>query len=347
MRSLRRKLWFIKLSHREYWPVWVYYFPVWIQHFWLALKVKNLFFFLATNPGIEGFILSDSKHKTLELVPPKHRPKSIRTVPGMCTGTISAALGQAGISFPLIAKPDVGFRGIKVHKIGEAAHLEAVLGKYNIPFLLQEYCSYPLELGIFYYRIPGAPKGCIPSITIKEFLTVEGTGKHSLNELVAANPRAALQRNRLKVKFAGIWEQVLPYGQKLELESVGNHNLGTVFHDGSAFADHQLCSIFDTLSHQMEGFYFGRFDIRAESWEALKSEGRYTILEVNGVGGEPTHIYDPAVSLTRAWKDLCESWRIAARIAEKNIANGATKPSYAQARKLWDTYSAYRSSLFM
>jgi hypothetical protein len=96
----------------------------------------------------------------------------------------------------------------------------------------------------------------------------------------------------------------------------------------------------------MEGFYFGRFDIRAESWDALKDQGRYMILEVNGVGGEPTHIYDPTISLLKAWKDLCKSWRIAADIAEKNIRSGRCRPSYAQARQLWDSYTSYRAALF-
>jgi hypothetical protein len=346
MKVLNRKSWFIKLTQREFWPMWVYYFPVWIQHFWLAVKVKNLFFFLATNPGINGFILSDSKYETMKLVPERYRPKSIRVVPGMVGKTIMSAMEQEEIRFPVILKPDIGFRGIKVHKVLDKKQLETTLGKFSMPFLLQEYCPYPLELGIFYYRIPDNPRGCIFSITIKEFLSVEGNGRDTLEELVASIPRAVVQYKRLKEKFKYSWNRVLPFGERLELEPVGNHNLGTMFLDGSIWADDKLRAVFDKLSYQMEGFYFGRFDIRAESWEALKDENRYTILEVNGVGGEPTHIYDPAVSLIRAWKDLCKTWRIAATIAEMNIINGTSKPSYAQARKLWDTYTSNRMSLF-
>ncbi len=345
MGSLKQKTWVIRLLHREYWPGWIYYIPVWIQHFWLSARVKNVFFFLATNPAIEGFILSDSKYRTMQLIPDRYRPGSILLLPGMSVEGVLKVMDELHITFPVIVKPDIGFRGIKVRKVAHGAELALVLNNQKIPFLLQEYCSHPLELGIFYYRYPGSPKGCIPSITIKEFLTVEGTGSHTLEELVSRNPRALLQAGTVRERFPDRWDQILPEGKVLELEPIGNHNRGTRFIDGSHKADAVLRAVFDTLSHEMEGFYFGRFDIRTPSWEALKERREFAVLEMNGVGGEPTHIYDPAHSLFKAWKDLCSSWRVAAKIAEKNIGNGTMRPTYTKARTLWRSYVAYKSDL--
>jgi len=345
VKSLQTRTWYIRLVNWEYWPVWMFYFPVWIQHFWLSLKVRNLFFFLATNPAIEGFILSDSKFKTLQLVPERHRPLSLLVPQGTSTAELIKKMRDSGMRFPVMLKPDVGFRGLKVQKIENEDMLQKSLSGQHLTYLLQAYCSHPLEIGVFYYRFPDDARGCIPSITIKEFLKARGDGKHTLEELVNLNPRAVLQRNRLRDKFSGFWTKVLPEGVILELEPVGNHNRGTRFRDGSHLVDEKLLQVFDRLNREMEGFYFGRFDIRAASWEAIKEQGAFTILEVNGVGGEPTHIYDPDNSLMGAWKDLCYSWRVAASIAARNMQRDGNRPTYRRARGLWDSYKIYREGL--
>jgi len=345
MHSLRNKPWYIRLTNWEYWPMWVFYFPVWIQHFWLSIKVRNPFFFLATNPVIDGFILSDSKYRTMQLVPPRYRPKSLLVKPGKPAVDVVKEMQEAGIEFPVILKPDIGFRGLKVQKVEDKESLERILPGQKLTYLLQEYCSHPLEIGIFYFRYPDSPGGCIPSITLKDFLSVTGDGTHTLEELIGFNSRAVLQRARLRDTFKKSWGQILPEGCVCELDPVGNHNRGTRFRDGSGLADDKLLNIFDDLNRDMEGFYFGRFDIRAASWEALKEQREFTILEVNGVGGEPTHIYDPANSLLKAWKDLCFSWKVAAKIADQNMRRDGNRPTYGRARGLWRSYTAYRSAL--
>jgi hypothetical protein len=342
---MRYKPWFIRLANCEYWPVWIYYVPVWIQHFWLALRVRNLFFFLRTNPAIEGFILSDSKSKTLQLVPEAHRPRTVLLPQGASTEKGVAAVAASGMTFPVILKPDIGFRGIKVHVVEHREQLEQLLSNQGLPLMLQEYCAGPLEIGIFYYRYPNEDKGCIPSITIKENLVVTGNGRSTLEELIILNPRAILQKARLKKKFQHKWHQVPGNGEQITLETIGNHNRGTLFKNGNHLMDQALLDIFDKLNYQMKGFYFGRFDIRTSSWEALKDRHEFKILEVNGVGGEPTHIYDPETSLIKAWRDLCFTWRVASRIAQINISDGMSKPTYLEARSLWRKYVSYKSDL--
>lgn len=347
MMSIRCKQWYIKLTNWEYWPSWVFYIPVWIQHFWLSLKVRNLFFFLATNPIIEGFILSDSKFKTLQLVPDEHKPKSIFVAVGNTKAMVLEAMGKMGIFFPVIMKPDIGFRGLKVIKLDNEAMLGAALLTMGVSYILQEYVAYPMELGIFYYRYPDEISGNIPSITVKEFLTVEGNGKDTLKELVFQNPRAILQKENIKTRFGQYWGDVIPRGETLILEAIGNHNLGTKFKNGNHLLDDKLLEVFDELSHNMNGFYFGRFDIKVKSLRNIKLKKEYKIIEVNGVGGEPTHIYDPDYSFITACRDLCFVWRVAAKIAYLNFEKGIKKPSYSDARKRWMDYSTYKAKLYI
>jgi hypothetical protein len=42
------------------------------------------------------------------------------------------------------------------------------------------------------------------------------------------------------------------------------------------------------------------------------------VLELNGVGAEAAHIYDPAVSLIDAYRSLFRQWRIAFEIGAQN-----------------------------
>lgn len=346
MWSLKTKAWYIKLTNIEYWPSWFFYIPVWIQHAWLAIKTKNLFFFLSTNPAIDGFVLSDSKFKTLQIVPDAFKPKMVFVKAKSFDTSVLEEMKYANIKFPIILKPDIGFRGLKVSKIDNTATLKIALSTLSVDYIIQEYIDAPLEVGIFYYRFPNENKGHIPSITLKAFLEITGDGKYTLSELVSQNPRAIIQKETLSEKFSESWNSVIPEGKKITLEEIGNHNRGTKFINGSHLVDDALLQVFDDLSHHMKDFYFGRFDIKVASMKALKRGDGFKILEVNGVGGEPTHIYDPNTSVIKAWKDLCFTWRVAAKIAAINFEKGIEKPTYRFAKTKWNLYTSYKTKFY-
>ncbi|UOB18255.1 D-alanine--D-alanine ligase [Abyssalbus ytuae] len=338
---------YIKLTSWEYWPMWILYIPVWIQHFWLSIKARSLFFFLKTNPGIkEGFILSDSKYNTLKLVPKEYLPETILIRKDNSFQTVIVQMKQAKISFPVIFKPDIGFRGLLVHKINNEKELRNILETIKVDYLLQEYIDYKVEIGIFYMRLPKKPKGKIPSITIKEFLSVTGNGINTLEELISKKPRAILHKNKLKNKFKDSWNDIVPEGKKIVLESIGNHNRGTKFMNGNYLYDENLQKVFDDLNKKMPGFYFGRFDIRTRSVEDLKQGANFKILEVNGVGAEPTHVYDPDYKLVKAWKDMLYLWKMIYKIAMQNKKQGEKFPVYPEAKKRWRFYKDYKKLAF-
>ncbi|MDW5290168.1 hypothetical protein [Formosa sp. PL04] len=344
--SLKTKPWYIKFTNVEYWPSWFFYIPVWIQHGWLAIKTKNLFFFLSTNPAIDGFILSDSKFKTLQLVPNVFKPNMLFVRINTSAKKVFEGMEIANINFPIILKPDIGFRGLKVSKIDTINMLESALADLRVDHIIQEYIEAPLEIGIFYYRYPNESKGYIPSFTIKAFLEIKGDGKHTLAELINQNPRAILHKDKLNKKFNKTWNTIISEGEIVTLEKIGNHNRGTQFINGNDLVDDALLKVFDNLSHSMKDFYFGRFDIKVASIEALKMGENYKILEVNGVGGEPTHIYDANTSIFKAWKDLCFTWRVAAKIALINFEKGIEKPTYRNAKIKWNLYTSYKTKLY-
>src|SRR5690606_8742856 len=308
---------------------------------------KSLFFFLKVNPAIDdGFILSDSKFKTLQLVPEPYLPKTIFVDKNHTFNNLFESLNEALIYFPVILKPDIGYRGLLVHKINDAKELEKVLKNIKVDYILQEYVDFQLEIGVFYFRLPNNISGSIPSITIKEFLSVTGDGIKILKELIDEQPRAILQRDKLKHNFKELWDKVIPDGEKITLEFIGNHNRGTKFVNGYYLYDKKLLKVFDNLNKNMPGFYFGRFDIRTKSIEDLKNGKNFKILEVNGVGAEPTHVYDPDYKLLRAWRDMLYLWKIKYVIAMQNNQNGEKFPLYPEARKRWRSFKNYKKIAF-
>ncbi len=56
--------------------------------------------------------------------------------------------------------------------------------------------------------------------------------------------------------------------------------------------------------------------------EELKAGKNFTIIELNGAGSEPTHIYDPAHSVFFAWKEIARHLALLYRISVANHKRG-------------------------
>ena len=111
---------------------------------------------------------------------------------------------------------------------------------------------------------------------------------------------------------------VLRNGEELVLVPYGNHVRGAKFLDDSQLIDEQLTKTIDSICKKVDGFYFGRLDIRYNDWEELKQGKNFSIIELNGSGSEPTHIYDPKHSVFWAWKEIAKHWKILYLVSKLN-----------------------------
>ncbi len=330
-KKLIRSDFFIKLRNWEYWPFGIIQFPVFFYFFWLAIKSRSLVFFSASNPGIVmGGMFGESKYDVIKRIPSQYIPPTILiTLP--CTAeTVAERLRSEGFSFPVIFKPELGERGFMVTRIDTITDIQKYLEQIKINFLVQKLVDLPLEFGVFYSRLPTAPIGKVVSIVKKEMLSVTGDGRSSLQELILNNDRAKLQWKKLKETYHNRLEEVIPASTKIEIVSIGNHAMGTKFLNGNDLINEKLSSTFDHISKRIEGFYFGRFDIRCASLEDLY-EGRIMVLELNGCGAEPAHIYDPDFHLLDAIGELLKHWQTIFEIARQNHQKGIRYLSLKQA----------------
>ena len=107
-----------KLTHWEYWPSYMIYLPLVPYGLYLALKARSFGFFSAVNPSFKGSGNGlESKYKILQLLPDKNRPQSIFIPKMVPLNIVLEKMRLLNLSFPLIAKPDIGFRGLLVKKI--------------------------------------------------------------------------------------------------------------------------------------------------------------------------------------------------------------------------------------
>jgi hypothetical protein len=125
----------------------------------------------------------------------------------------------------------------------------------------------------------------------------------------------------------------------IELVSIGNHCLGTKFLDGSHLINERLSQTFDTISKHIDGFYFGRFDLRCKSVEDLYA-GNVKVMELNGCGAEPAHIYNPGYPIMRAVGELIAHWRNIFIISKENANRGIRYTTFKDALVYYRRFKA-------
>lgn len=325
MNNIKTPLFLIKFANYEYWPWWFFYIPILPYWLWLSIKTRSLAFFTATNTNIElGGFFGESKIEILHQIPVKYRPKTVYIKKN---DTLNIE-NQNEISFPLVAKPNIGERGFEVEKINNIAELTKYHNRADCEYILQEFINYPIELGILYYRLPNEEKGFVTSITIKEFMSVIGDGKSSILQLMKKSTRARFQIKSMKEKLGARINTIISKDEKLVLEPIGNHCRGTRFINGNYLINEKLNTVFNAISKDMTGFYYGRFDLKVKSIEDLYEGENIKIMELNGASSEPGHIYDSSYGLFNACRNLMFHWNLLAKIAIQNSSRGIKPVSF-------------------
>jgi hypothetical protein len=319
MRKILYHPFFIKLFHWEYWPFHIVYGPIYLYWFWLCAKARSFFFFNTSNPSIiNGGFLMESKKEIYDLIPDAYYPATLFFKAGTSPDKIIEEVSEKQLQFPLIGKPDIGMQGKGVKKLADREELAEYALNSKVDFLVQAFIPYEKEVGIFYYRYPDEVKGNISGIVGKEFLSITGDGVSGMETLLQKEKRYILQLPVLRKTYGSELKTVLKHGEEYLLVPYGNHVRGAKFIDASNLIDDQLTRSIDHICQNVEGFYFGRLDIRYNSWEELKQGKNFSIIELNGAGSEPTHMYDPKHSIFFAWKEIIRHWNILARISRIN-----------------------------
>ena len=310
---------FIKLFNWEYWNSNIINAPIFFYWAYLSIRAKSLFFFNASNPTIEngGFVM-EKKSGIYDQMPQAYYPKTLLVNVDLSTSKIRNLIESKSFNFPAIVKPDIGGKGRGVKKVEDIEEAIAYIKFANFPMLVQELVTYKYEAGIFYYRYPWEDTGTISGIVSKDFVSVLGDGKSTVEQLLLQNPRYVLQMDALRKMQEINLAEIIISGEEKVLVAFGNHARGAKFIDDSNKITPKLIQKIDAICKQVPEFYFGRLDVMYKNWNDLENGENLSIIELNGAGSEPTHIYDPSHSIFFAWKEIAKHLKIMWRISMYN-----------------------------
>jgi len=324
------------ISFFEFWPPWMFYAPFAAWWTLLAARYGSVTLLTAANPSITGGgLVGESKEELFaQLGAPTtewlaswaaftRTDDETATVAADTAAAIEAMEG-AGLDFPVVTKPDMGCRGAGVRVARHAGELRDYIAGFpgGATFLMQELVDAEGEAGVFWVRHPDEPDGRIFSLTLKYFPYVTGDGQRTLRELIEADPRAGRIVHLYLPRLEGELERVLAPGERRRLTFSGSHCRGAIFRCGEAWITEAMRARFAELASGIPEFWFGRFDVRFDSFAAFQRGEGFRIVEINGAGSEATNIWDCSMPLLRAWRILNRQLSHAFAIGAANRRRG-------------------------
>jgi membrane protein DedA with SNARE-associated domain len=308
---------------------------------WIALGLRYRSFTLpsAVNPGRGDGLAGGSKCELLRAVGGEPRELIAEFVvmrrradPGLIDLDHARALrlmADAGLRFPLVAKPDIGRDGLGVRLIGDAAGLKAYLAGFpdGAKLILQRYVSAAGEATALVARRPGH-QGWMVSLTLCHGPHIVGDGFSTVRALIARDQRACrhaglhlgLDAGHLGCERAAL-DRVPACGEAVRLALIASRRAGALSFDADTALTLALSEKLAAVAGAIPDFHCGRLGLRFRSLEALM-RGEICIIGIGGPEGDVEAAFDPALPLREAVRRLFAHQRLLFAIGDCNRADG-------------------------
>ncbi|MFS8136829.1 MAG: hypothetical protein ACMG50_01760 [Thermomonas sp.] len=286
-------------------PKWLNLVPMVLQWMWLGLRHRSFTLPSAVNPGItSGGLVGEGKMEYFAAMGETARAATAAHVAIVASEQrgLPHLLGRmqgAGLDFPVVAKPDIGWCGYGVRLLHTPQELADYAHRFpaDADFVLQRYLPEPGEAGLFYMRHPDEASGRLIGILLRDYPVVVGNGRDSISTLVSKDARIQRGSADPMHEISYDRERIPLAGEQVRLSTVASTRVGGRYRDGSVLATSALLSAVDGVAKDMgdiatQPFLVGRFDVRYRD-EASLQRGDFTIMEVNGAGSEAVHAWDP------------------------------------------------------
>lgn len=328
------------VSFAERLPNGLFYFPVGLRWLLLSVRYRSLTLPTVSNPMIEtGGFWGESKSEIMGQVGQDQQTWLAEYVTLHRNGKGAQSdfeealslMGNKGLSFPIVVKPDVGWQGYGVRLVEDSSHLLQYISIYPTgkKMVIQRLIPHDGEAGIFYVRLPGEAHGHIQSVTLRYFPFVYGDGVSTLQELIQNNERSKLRagfylgRKAEHMGFEKEYLEMIPSeGELVRLSFIGSIRVGGLYRDASDLISPEMTARFDEIALSMPEFYFGRFDVRFESTELLRVGKGFSIIEINGAGSEAINAWDPEVPIFKLYRELFRTQSLLFKVSAINRSRG-------------------------
>jgi membrane protein DedA with SNARE-associated domain len=240
-------------------------------------------------------------------------------------------LADAGLQFPLVAKPDIGWQGYGVRRIDDATALRDYLRGFPAGerLILQRFVPHLGEAAAVYARLPGEQRGRILSLSFRYSPHVVGDGLHTVRALIERDQRAQWKA-RLHLGHDPSHQGPSPEdlsrvparGDVVRIALIGSQRAGGLYRDARRHITSELETRFDAIASGMGEFHYGVFNLRFGSIEELMQAENFSIVDIGGVGGDALDAWDPVLSVADAFHRLRDRQRILFLIGARNRARG-------------------------
>ena len=314
-----------KWQDKGYWVSKQYYWQSMAYYLFNAVKYRSLTFFSACNPALSfGGMLDDDKTEAYKLIPDHYLPKMLVYDFKI---DLENQLESKSIHFPVIVKPNMGYKGYAVRECQDLNELVNYLKNLDPSkeWLIQEYINLKCEYSIMYYFCPVSKQRGITSVSTKKYPTVIGDGISTIHKLLLQYANPFVNKHYLLKKWKTELEVIPSKGHEVILHHIGNYSRGSKFYSLMRESDEALTSAMNEVFQREDEIYFGRLDIKANSMEHVR-RGDFKIMEINGAKSEPLHIYDPQYGFWSRIKDVHTHWKIMTRIVDERLEQGYQFP---------------------
>jgi len=326
-------------------PSLVFRIPLVLHWLRLALRHRSLALPCLANPGLaSGGLWGESQAECLRAVAAEERSAIadfvvMRRRADQSTLNFDHAralrlVADAGLRFPLVAKPDVGRHAHGVRLLEDAAALRRYLERFpgGAKLILQRYVPWAGEAVVHYARLPGQG-GRILSLTLRSFPQVIGDGAATVRELVARDRRlrrhAALllghDPSHLGPDRAAL-DRVPEEGELVRLCLIGSRRAGARVRDASDLVTPALAARIGRIVDGMAEVHYARLSLRCGSLDALLRGEDLTVVGIGGIGGDADDAWDPSLSLREAWGRRFARQHLLFAIGKHNRARGFEPP---------------------
>lgn len=275
------------------------FLPVIIKH---IFKIGHL---KAVNPGMSHFsgMIEIPKSEINRHISQEFLPKTILCSPTEPVKTLLKKKSQEKIEYPVICKPNSGERSNGVQFITDDQELEAYTKESDKDFLLQEFCPYKCEFGIAVER-KDKKTFSISSLAQKNTPSITGDGKKSVKELIQELSVTEEQKEKILRNASQKELSLIPKkGEEISIVRTASISLGTEILDIRDQITPALERQISKVLKNYKGFNVGRFDIKADSVQDI-IDGKFTVIELNGINGIPMHVYDNKFSLEEKYEEI-------------------------------------------
>ncbi|MDP9108849.1 MAG: hypothetical protein M3N23_07245 [Pseudomonadota bacterium] len=333
----------VRCSLIERMPKWLICVPLAVQWLWLSLRYRSFTLPSAANPQIpSGGLVGEGKLDYFRAMGPLARAATapwcaIENTARPDPAQLQCILQEAGLSFPLIAKPDLGLCGYGVQKVVDMPALLAYCAAFPCgeTIVVQQYLDAPGEAGLFYARDPDSGHARLIGLALRTFPSVTGDGQRNLDQLIRADTRARRSIGSAQHHSDIDGARVPAAGEVVRLATIGSTRVGGLYRNGASLITPALVAAVDAIARDMPQFYCGRFDVRFDDLAQLQSGRGFSIIEINGAGSEAIEAWDPAIGVLQAFDIIFAKQRCLFAIGDRMRARGAQPIGLLALRRLY------------